>query len=124
MSFRGGQMIATHIQKMARFKKPSAAKVFAIKAIKTKNEKGTFFIMEGTPVRDSSVKEIKEAFGWHQTFMKANVKAHAEGEEETSAAPHPTTQGSDLKADVAGIQFFYADALQGVCGALSGVPER
>ena len=104
MSFRGGQMIATRIQKMARFKKPSAAKVFAIKAIKTKNEKGTFFIMEGNPVRDSTIKEIKEAFGWHQTFMKANVKAHAEGEEETASAPQPQTQGNgNAQADVAGI---------------------
>lgn len=102
MSFRGGQGIATHIQKLARFKKPSAAKVFAIKAVKTKNDKGTFFVMEGSPVRDASVKEIKEAFGWHQTFMKANVKAHAEGAEETSATPRPATQGNE-QANVAGI---------------------
>jgi hypothetical protein len=70
------------------FKKPSAAKVFAISCVKTKNDKGTFFVLDTNVLRDSTNAELNAAYEWHLALGTAEAKVH---EEEARISPDSDT---------------------------------
>ena len=79
MSRKSGKILATQmfVRNAAAGKIPPAY-VMELSGTKTKNDKGTFFVMETKSVRESSQEEIKSAFTWYKTVNAGGVKVHEE----------------------------------------------
>lgn len=94
-SAMAGKTINTHIKKLQMFKKPSAAKVFALNSRKETNDKGTFFVSEINVLRDSTNEELSTAWEWHKALAKSKVRVDDSdlgGDSTTdTASPTPTT---------------------------------
>lgn len=79
MSRKAGKILATQmfVRNAAAGKIPPAF-VMELCGTKTKNDKGTFFVLESKTVRDSTDEEISSAFTWYKTVNSGGVKAHEE----------------------------------------------
>lgn len=79
MSRRSGQQLATQmfVKNKAAGKIPPA-RVMTLSADKTKNDKGTFYVLQTKVSRDSNQEEINQAFNWFKTVNSGGVKAHQE----------------------------------------------
>lgn len=69
-----GRELNTHIKKLSMFKKPSAAKVFALTSYKETNDKGTFFVSTVKVLRDSTNEEQAAAYEWYKALAKSKVR--------------------------------------------------
>ena len=79
MSRKAGKILATQmfVRNAAAGKIPPAF-VMELAGVKTKNDKGTFYVLESKAVRDSSAEEIASAFTWYKTVNSGGVKTHEE----------------------------------------------
>lgn len=89
MSRKAGKILATQmfVRNAAAGKIPPAF-VMELSGTKTKNDKGTFYVLESKAVRESSQEEVNSAFTWYKTVNSGGVKAHedsvkAEGKTES-----------------------------------------
>jgi hypothetical protein len=79
MSRKAGKILATQmfVRNAAAGKIPPAF-VMQLGGVKTKNDKGQFYVLESKSVRESSQEEITAAFTWYKTVNSGGVKAHEE----------------------------------------------
>lgn len=100
-SAMAGKTINTHIKKLQMFKKPSAAKVFALTSRKETNDKGTFFVSEINVLRDSTPEELTAAYEWYKALAKSKVRvddSDLTGDSTTDAAsPAPTSDTNEAR---------------------------
>jgi hypothetical protein len=80
MSRKAGKILATQmfVRNAAAGKIPPAF-VMELSGTKTKNDKGTFYVLESKAIRESSQEEISSAFQWYKTVNAGGVKTHDEG---------------------------------------------
>lgn len=98
-SYKAGKQIATIVKKLAMFKKPSAAKVIQVMSVKTKNDKGTFFVLEACSGRDATAKEMKAAWEWHQVLARSQFKVHDDVEDDNPVdAPEVASDAASVQA--------------------------
>lgn len=77
MSRKSGKVLATQMfVKNATAGKVPPAFVMKLTGTKTKNDKGTFMVLNTAPVRESSNEEISVAFNWYKTVNQGGVKVH------------------------------------------------
>jgi hypothetical protein len=89
MSRKSGKILATQmfVRNAAAGKVPPAF-VMKLAGRKDKNDKGTFIVLETSPVRDSKQEEIANAFNWYKTVNAGGVKVNeADLNEKSSDVP-------------------------------------
>lgn len=99
-SAMAGKTINTHIKKLQMFKKPSAAKVFALTSRKETNDKGTFFVSEINLLRDSTPEELSVAYDWYKALAKSKVRvddSDLTGDSTTATSPAPTSDNTEAQ---------------------------
>lgn len=84
-SMNTAKALGAHLMKLQAQNKPSAAKVFKLTSKKETNDKGTFFVFEVAPGRDTTEQEMATTYKWYQQLAKATVRVD---EEETPTAEH------------------------------------
>jgi hypothetical protein len=86
MSRKSGKILATQMYaRNAAAGKVPPAFVMNLAGKKTKNDKGTFIILETSPVRESKPSEINEAFKWYKTVNAGGVKVNEGVQQESSS---------------------------------------
>lgn len=97
-SEKAGRTLSTHFMKLKMFKKPTAAWVFGVTPVKETNDKGTFFVMDITKLRDSTEAEMVAAYDWYSVLQKANVKVDQSDEKTaTTTAPSQASSNQELR---------------------------
>lgn len=87
ISFKGSSRKAGKILSTQMFVRNAAAGkippayVMQLSGTKTKNDKGTFYVLETKSVRESSQEEIQSAFQWYKTVNAGGVKVHEDTKE-------------------------------------------
>jgi hypothetical protein len=99
--YTAGKTLMTYIKKLQLFKKPSAAKVFALTCTKETNEKGTFFVPQISTLRDSTTEEMSQSYEWYKLLAKSKVRVDdsdvnkdSTGDAVTSATREATSEAS------------------------------
>lgn len=101
-SATAGKELNTHIKKLQMFKKPSAAKVFALTSYKETNDKGTFFVSQVKVLRDSTTEEQAIAYEWYKALAKSKVRVdESDLQKSTTASTSSTTSTSTRDAQPA-----------------------
>lgn len=101
-SIKGGKKIATqmYVKNMAMGKTP-AATVMKVFARKESNDKGTFAVLDASPVRPSKPEYVAEAFKWMNMIQAGKVKEDAAQDEYAGA----TSGATEATRDVGTAQF-------------------
>lgn len=95
-----GKALGALLMKLQSQNKPSAAKVFQITTKKDSNDKGTFFVFEVAPGRDTTQEEMAVTYKWYQQL--ATAKVHVDGDEdekiveEAKPAPKTSSKGKPV----------------------------
>lgn len=71
---RAAKSLMTAFARLARIKKPSAAKTFKLSCHQEKNEKGSYHVCDVLEGRDTTAAEQSAAHSWYQDIRKSRVK--------------------------------------------------
>jgi hypothetical protein len=81
-SYTAGRKLMTAFAKLSALGQPAAAKVFALSATKTENEKGTYFVLDVREARTSTKEELAAGYQWYQTVTQQGSKVKVDDADE------------------------------------------